>query len=101
VKISRARLDEAQELRATALRILDRSGLDTILYDPQKRHHTRQAEIGGLTIMHSSPQGEQLLDIWQDRKVFSIAWDATGAIQVVSFRPGNWREILRASAKSQ
>lgn len=98
VKVSHTRLNEAKKLRESALRVLDRSGLDTIIYDHQKRHHTRRVEVDGLTIMHSNPKGEQLLDIWQGRKVFSIAWDATGAMQVVTFRPGDWRDSLSASA---
>jgi hypothetical protein len=50
--------------------------------------------------MHSRPAGEQLLDIWQGRKVFSIVWDVTGTLTVVAFRPSDWRDALRALAQA-
>jgi hypothetical protein len=101
MKVSKARLDEALQLRDAALRILGRTGLDTILADRDRRHHIRQVDMNGLTIMHSHPFGEQLLDIWQGRKVFSVAWDATGTLTVVAFRPGDWQNLLRANAGAQ
>jgi hypothetical protein len=101
MKVSKARLDEALELRDAALRILGRTGLDTIFADRNRRHHTRQIEMNGLTIMHSRPARQQLLDIWQARKVFSVAWDATETLTVVAFRPGDWQDILRANAGAQ
>jgi hypothetical protein len=98
MKISAAKLNEAEQLRDAALIVLDRNGWDTIIGDRGERHRTRQIEIEGLSISHSRPAGEQLLDIWQGSKVFSVAWDATGLLTVVALRPGNWREILRAVA---
>jgi hypothetical protein len=98
MRVSIARLIEAKQLRDAALIVLNRNGLDTIIGDRGERHRTRQIEIEGLSILHSRPAGEQLLDIWQGVKVFSVAWDATGSLTVVAFRPGDWREILRAVA---
>jgi hypothetical protein len=100
VKTSIAKLYEAKQLRDAALSLLDREGLDTILADRGTRYRTRQIEIQGLTIMHSRPAGEQLLDIWQGPKVFSVAWDATGSITVVAFRSGSWRDTLRLVAEA-
>ena len=96
MKVSKAKLSEARQLRDAALRLLDREGLDTILSDRGTRHATRQIELDGFLIMHSRPAGEQLLDIWQGPKVFSVAWDATGFLKVVAFRPGSWKDRLRA-----
>jgi hypothetical protein len=98
MKTSAAKLNETKQLRDAALNVLDREGLDTILADRGTRHRTRQVEIEGLSIMHSRPAGEQLLDIWHGVKVFSVAWDATGSLTVVVFRPGEWRGKLRALA---
>jgi len=55
----------------------------------------RQIELDGLSILHSWP-GEQLLDIWEGPKVFSVAWDATGFLTVIAFRQGTWRDRLLA-----
>lgn len=55
------------------------------------RHRTRQIEVDGLSIMHSRPQGEQLLDFWQGPNVFSVAWDGTGSLTVVAFSSGGLR----------
>jgi hypothetical protein len=96
MKTSIAKLNEAKHLRDAALILLDRDGLDTILADRGTRYRTRQIEIAGLSIMHSRPAGEQLLDIWQGVKVFSVAWDVAGTLTVVAFRPGDWRQSLRA-----
>lgn len=100
MKVSQARLDEARQLRNAALRVLDRTALDTIVGDRGVRHHTRQLEVNGLTIMHSAPAGEQLLDIWQGRKVFSVIWDMTGTLTVLAFRSGDWLDVLRALAEA-
>jgi hypothetical protein len=81
-----------------ALRLLDREGLDTILADRGTRHRTRQIELDGLLILHSRPAGEQLLDIWEGPKVFSVAWDATGFLTVIAFRLGAWRTIAGSDA---
>jgi hypothetical protein len=97
MKVSIARLNEARHLRDAALTVLNRNGIDTIIGDRGERQRTRQIEIEGLLIMHSRPAGEQLLDIWQGVKVFSVAWDATGTLTVVSFRPGDWRDKIRAA----
>jgi hypothetical protein len=96
MKISIARLNEAKQLRDAALRLLNGDGLDTIIGDRGTRHRTRQIEVDGLSIMHSRPGGEQLLDIWQGPKVFSVAWDATGTLTVVAFRSGAWRDKLNS-----
>lgn len=44
--------------------------------------------------------GEQILDVYHGRKVFSVRWNNVDAIDVVAFKPGDWRQILRASAIS-
>jgi hypothetical protein len=88
MKVSIARLNETKQLRDAALTVLNRNGIDTIIGDRDERHRTWKIEIEGLSIMHSPHAGEQLLDIWQGEKVFSVAWDATGSLTVVSFRPG-------------
>jgi hypothetical protein len=96
MKSSIAKLNQAKQLRDAALTGLNRHGLDTIVGDRDERKRTRQIEIEGLLIMHSRPAGEQLLDIWQGVKVFSVAWDAAGSLTVVSFCPGDWIDKLRA-----
>jgi hypothetical protein len=45
-------------------------------------------------MLFSRPGGEQLLDIWQGRKVFSISWNDFGPPYVVAFRPGSWQRLL-------
>lgn len=42
--------------------------------------------------------GEQILDVYHGRGVFSVRWNDVDAIDVVTFKPGDWRQILRASA---
>ncbi|TAH66374.1 MAG: hypothetical protein EWM45_11665 [Rhodopseudomonas palustris] len=74
---SKSKLVQALELRDAALTLLDRAGLHTIHGDRGTRHHTRQVNIQRLKIMQSRLSGEQLLDIWNGTKIFSVAWDAT------------------------
>lgn len=100
MKTSMAKLNEAKQLRDAALSLLDREGLGTIVADRGTRHCTRQIEVEGLSIMHGRAAGEQLLDIRQGPKVFSVAWDATGSLTVVAFRSGSWRDTLRLVKKA-
>jgi hypothetical protein len=30
------------------------------------------------------------LDIWADRKVLNVEWDADDTVDVIAFRPGDW-----------
>jgi hypothetical protein len=97
VKVSLARLNEARELRDIALALLDRHGSNVVLVDRSRKIKTRQLEVGDLRIMQSAPMGEQILDVYHGRKVFSVNWNDVGTIDVVAFKPGDWRQLLRAS----
>jgi hypothetical protein len=101
MKVSTARLNQARELRDAALSVLDHGGLDTILADRGKRYRTQQIEVGDLSVMLSRPAGEYLLDIWQGKKVFSVAWDMTGSLTVIALRAGGWQSTLRAIAEAE
>lgn len=91
MKVSQARLAEAIELRDAALGIVAAFGTDRIITATAGgyRHSVQTIEFGELTIMYGSPSpgGEQRLDIWEGRKVFSIAWNRTGLADVIAFRP--------------
>lgn len=41
--------------------------------------------------------GTQILDVYHGRKVFSLNWNEADAIDVVAFKPGQWRQLMRAS----
>lgn len=102
MKVSKARLIEALQLRDAALRILNCVGYDLTIPDRQGRyfHNNRQAKINGLTIMSGRFGCGQLLDVWQGNKVFSITWNDGFAPYVVAFRPGTWKgSLARADLK--
>jgi hypothetical protein len=102
MKVSKARLREALQLRDAALRILNRVGYDITFADSGRGYcnHNRQAKINDLTIMCSRLGRGQLLDIWQGKKVFSISWTDGLPTYVVAFRPGTWkRSVARADVK--
>jgi hypothetical protein len=105
LKVSKARLAEAIELRDEALGIVATFGMDRIITATggRSRHHTKVTEFAGLTIMYGTipPGVEQRLDIWEGRKVFSIGWDRTGLAEVIAFRPGAWRDVLRPHTRRQ
>jgi hypothetical protein len=102
MKVSKARLTEALQLRDAALRLLNLVGHDITVADSERGycHHNRQVKIDDLTIMCSRPGRGQLLDIWQGKKVFSISWTDGLPAYVVAFRPGTWkRSLARADVK--
>jgi hypothetical protein len=99
LKVSNKRLDEARTLRDAALLLLDRSGSNTLLLGDRKWHKLRVLIVHGLSIQRSADEAEHLLDIWQGRKVFSVRWGAVDAINVVAFRPGDWKDVLGATAE--
>ncbi|SNT02208.1 hypothetical protein SAMN05216374_2340 [Tardiphaga sp. OK246] len=98
MKVSPARLNEARELRDIALALLDRQGMNVILVDRDRQFKIRQHHVGDLKITQSAPIGAQILDVYHGRKVFSVRWNDVDAIDVVSFKPGDWRQALRSSA---
>ncbi|MEH2469193.1 hypothetical protein V1281_001553 [Nitrobacteraceae bacterium AZCC 2161] len=98
MKVSLARLNEARELRDIALTLLDRHGMNVILVDRDRQIKTRQHHVGEMKIIQSAPMGEQILDVYHRRKVFSVRWNDVDTIDVVSFKPGDWRQELRSSA---
>ena len=99
MKVSSKRLDEARTLRDLALLMLDRSGENTLLLGDGKWHQLRVVKSNGLSIQRSADQAEELLDIWHGRKVFSVRWGADDDIRVVAFRPGDWKDVLYATAE--
>jgi hypothetical protein len=102
MKVSNARLREALQLRDAALRILNRVGYDITIADSGRGYcnHHRQAKINDLAITCSRPGREQLLDIWQGKKVFSISWTDGLTPYVVAFFPGPWKgSLTRADVK--
>jgi hypothetical protein len=102
MKVSKDRLREALQLRDAALRILNRVGHNITVANSERGycHHSRQVKINDLTIMFSRPGREQLLDVWQGKKVFSISWNDGSTPYVVAFRPGTWKRCLtRADVK--
>ncbi len=101
MKVSLARMNEARELRDIALTLLDRQGMNVILVDRDRQIKIRQHHVGDLKIMQSAPMGEQILDVYHGRKVFSVRWHAADTISVVAFRPGDWRQVLRASGDTK
>lgn len=96
MKVSSARLNEARELRDIALAMLDRDGSNVVLVSRDMQIKTRQVVVGDLKITQSAPMGTQILDVYHGRKVFSLNWNDVDAIDVVAFRPGEWRQLLRS-----
>lgn len=97
MKVSPARLNETRELRDIALALLDRDGSNVVLVSREMQIKTRQVVVGDLKINQSAPMGTQILDVYHGRKVFSLNWNDVDAIDVVAFKPGEWRQLLRAS----
>jgi hypothetical protein len=99
MKVSKARKREATRIRDIALGIVHSRGMDGILSTVRgtHRHAIRRADLDGLHISHGCHQsGERCLDIWDGPKVFSVRWDISGALTVVSFHPGPWQDKLSA-----
>lgn len=94
MKVSKTRMKIALQVRDTACRIVRQIGTDTTIIDSRGDWHpTREAKIGGLLILWSPRGNEQLIDIWQGQKVFSISWSDSGPY-VVAFRPGSWMSLI-------
>ncbi len=96
MKVSLARLNEARELRDIALALLDRHGSNVVLVVRDRKIKTRQIEVGDLHIVLSAPMGEHILDVFYGRKVFSVSWNGVDMIEIVGFKPGDWRQLLRS-----
>lgn len=96
MKVSSARLERAVQVRDAALRVLRHTGYDFTIADTEKGycHRTRKAKVDGLIIMWSRPGHQQLIDIWVDKKVFSIRWNDAETPSLIAFRPGDWEAIL-------
>jgi hypothetical protein len=100
MKISMRRLEEALNLRDVALSILNsRIQRTGPVPDELAQYNTRSMAVESLTILHGQPlsPNEDLLDVWDGRKVFSIAWNVDGEVRVVAFRPGTWQARLLAA----
>jgi hypothetical protein len=110
-KTRKRRIVEALEIKASALRIIEAQGtlmrvseidllhakwkgLD-IMYTPNVPDDPpeliERAQRSGIAI---PPITSHLLDIWQDRKVFSIGWNDTGLVEIVRFQRGEWESLL-------
>jgi hypothetical protein len=98
MKVSLARMQECRELRDIALTLLRRHGSNVVLVDRNRQSKTRQYHVGDLKIMQSAPGAYSILDVYHGRKVFSARWNDVDAIDVVAFKPGDWCQVLRASA---
>ncbi|MFC0243231.1 hypothetical protein [Rhodopseudomonas telluris] len=94
MKVSLARLNEARELRNIALALIDRHGSSVVLVDRDRKIKTRQIEVGDLQITLRAPMGEHILDVYHGRKVFSVSWNDVDMVEVVAFKPGDWRQLL-------
>lgn len=92
MRVSQARMNEVVRIRDAALKIIGDRGMDGISATVRGtcRHAYKKAEHNGLEISLSPFYG-QTLDIWDGRKVLSVAWDVTGALTVVGFHPGPWQ----------
>jgi hypothetical protein len=94
MKVSKTRLETALQLRDMACRILKHIGAVTTIGNSRGDcAESREAKINDLIILCSRTGGEDLLDIWQGIKVFSISWNDSGPY-VVAFRPGTWQRLL-------
>jgi hypothetical protein len=46
----------------------------------------------------AAPDLPHKLDIWAPQKVLSVQWDDAGAVNLISFKPGEWEAALNASS---
>lgn len=58
------------------------------------RHAVKRAEFGGLEFGCGCLNGEYWLDIYHGRKVYSVRWDITEALTVVTYHPGPWQATI-------
>ena len=106
------KLARVAEVRANALRIVKESGA----WDSSGDVKCLRATVADLVIMHHTPfqkmfpetdQAKYMkamgfkinlpygLDIWHDRKkVLNVEWSDDGALEVISYRPGEWERAL-------
>ena len=110
-KTHKRRIAEALEIKASALRIIEAKGTLMRVSEIEVLH----AKWKGLDIMYMlnvpddppefieraqrsgiaiPPITSHLLDISQDRKVFSIRWNDTGLVEIVRFQRGEWESLL-------
>ncbi|MDH2386400.1 hypothetical protein [Bradyrhizobium sp. CER78] len=92
---SGTRIAAAIQLRDASLRILSHIGRQRIIANPERGyfHRVNEARISGLTIWCTGFTTEQMVDIWEGRKVFSIRWNVTRAY-LVAFRSGTWQRLI-------
>lgn len=109
--------DRALELRDAAFSVLERYGR----WKPcgSRALHMLTADVSNLLILYRTPfqkifkPSERMkymaaafgqaprtlpygLDIWHGKKVLSIDWDDTEAVEIRSFTPGKWEDRLLA-----
>ena len=84
----------AQSIKDKAFRILDESGTNTKV----SGELCREVEYRGLKILWASPftkyedkPGDNMLDIWEEGKVFSVGWKP---FKITTFRYGDWMNII-------
>jgi hypothetical protein len=88
---SARRKARAIELRDLALKVIQREGKDGVI----SRIPVKSVRLEDLEMMYiPQVQGEALLDVWTDKKVFSIRWDKTGRTDIVNYKPGFWETAL-------
>ena len=108
------KLARVREIRANALRLLKERGE---WEDVSGTKHLG-LKIGSLSISYRTPfqpvpkppeammyfaalLGRKIdhpygLDIWHGKKVLNLVWDESESLEIVSYKPGEWEEILVA-----
>ena len=84
----------AQRIKEQSLKIVNDAGTDIDI----SGQHCRESKYQGLKILYSPPSArydgkpaDNMLDIWQEKKVFSVVWEP---FKIVNFRYGEWMNIV-------
>lgn len=99
------RLAAAQAIRIAALDLVTREGIDRITSGPSRdgsriRIAARSVKDSDFEISYAKlGYAGDLLDIWTDRKVFSVWCGPDGTLDIVSFRRGDWESRLAEEAQ--
>ena len=88
------KLQLAQRIKEQSLKIVHDAGTDVEISGQQ----CRESEYQGLKILYSPSSArydgkpaDNMLDIWQDDKVFSVVWEP---FKIVNFQYGEWMNTI-------
>jgi len=70
--------------------------LRMVMHTPFSRVPELTSQMKYIAATDNKPILPYGMDIWAEKKVLSIEWNEEGALNVISFKPGDWEMALTA-----